>query len=73
MPCCLDHDGDIDIGNIFQEDLGDILALPRAKALYDGFSARRPSEELCRRCGFATRFNKQKTYNFESSSDLYLD
>ncbi len=60
VPCCLDHDGDIDIGNIFQKDLGDILALPRAKALYDGFSARRPSEELCRRCGFATRFNKQR-------------
>ena len=58
IPCCLDHEGDIPLGNIFEKPLGEILASPRAKALYDGFSARRPSEELCRRCGYAARFNK---------------
>ncbi|MBR4869451.1 MAG: radical SAM protein [Oscillospiraceae bacterium] len=44
IPCCLDHEGDIPLGNIFEHTLGEILASPRAKALYDGFSARRPSE-----------------------------
>lgn len=56
VPCCLDHEGDIPLGNIFTEELSKILSSPRAKALYDGFSCGRPSEELCRRCGYATRF-----------------
>ncbi len=58
VPCCLDADGEIGLGNIFTEELDDILSSPRAKALYEGFSNRRPSEELCRKCGYATRFNK---------------
>ena len=57
VPCCLDHEGDIPLGNLFEQDLDAILSGERAKALYDGFSCGRPSEELCRRCGFATRFN----------------
>lgn len=56
VPCCLDHEGDIPLGNIFTEELEAILASPRAKAVYDGFTRGRPSEELCRRCGYATRF-----------------
>ena len=56
VPCCLDHEGDIPLGNIFLEELPAILQSPRAKALYDGFSRRQPSEALCRRCGFAKRF-----------------
>lgn len=56
VPCCLDHEGDIPLGNLFTQELSEILSSPRAKALYDGFSCGRPSEELCRRCGYATRF-----------------
>ena len=56
VPCCLDHEGDIALGNILQEDLGQILASPRAKALYDGFSRSVATEELCRKCGYARRF-----------------
>lgn len=56
VPCCLDHEGDIALGNLLTQDLDDILASPRARALYDGFSRREPSEELCRRCAYATRF-----------------
>lgn len=56
VPCCLDHEGDIPLGNLLVQDLDSILAGPRAAALYRGFSQRHPSEELCRRCGFATRF-----------------
>lgn len=58
VPCCLDHDGDIALGNAFQEDLADVLASPRAKAIYDGFSRGKATEELCRRCGYAERFVK---------------
>ena len=56
VPCCLDHEGDIPLGNLFTQELTEILKSPRAQALYDGFSCGRPSEELCRRCGYATRF-----------------
>lgn len=56
VPCCLDHEGDIPLGNLFTQELSEILNAQRAKALYDGFSCGRPSEELCRRCGYATRF-----------------
>ncbi len=57
-PCCLDHEGDIPLGNLLAEELDGILSSPRARAVCDGFSQRRPSEELCRRCGFAERFNR---------------
>ncbi|MBQ3497421.1 MAG: SPASM domain-containing protein [Oscillospiraceae bacterium] len=56
VPCCLDHEGDLSLGSIFAQPLDEILHSPRAKALYDGFSRRRPCEELCRRCGYASRF-----------------
>lgn len=55
-PCCLDHEGDVPLGNLLEQSLEEILDSPRARALVRGFSEGRPSEELCRRCGFATRF-----------------
>ena len=56
VPCCLDHEGDIALGNLFAQELDEILESPRARALYDGFSRRKATEELCRRCGYARRF-----------------
>ena len=58
VPCCLDHEGDMALGNLFTQPLTKILNSPRACALREGFSRRKPAEELCRRCGFAARFNK---------------
>ncbi len=54
VPCCLDSAGAINLGNLFQQELDEILATPRARAIYDGFSQRRAVEPLCRRCGCAT-------------------
>ena len=56
VPCCLDHEGDIPLGNLFEQSLEEILDSSRAKALYEGFSCRKATEELCRRCGYARRF-----------------
>ena len=58
VPCCLDHEGAMALGNLFTQPLTKILNSPRACALREGFSRRKPAEELCRRCGFAARFNK---------------
>lgn len=56
VPCCLDHEGDIPLGNLYDQSLQEILDSPRAKAIYDGFSCRKATEELCRKCGYAKRF-----------------
>ena len=56
VPCCLDHEGDIALGNLFTQNMDEILNSPRAKAIYDGFTARQAVEPLCRRCGYARRF-----------------
>lgn len=57
VPCCLDSDGVIPLGNVFQEEIKDILSTERATAIVKGFDRRVAVEELCRRCGYAQRFN----------------
>lgn len=56
VPCCLDHEGDIALGNLFSQNLPEILDDTPAKSLLSGFSARKLSHPLCRRCGYAKRF-----------------
>ncbi len=53
VPCCLDHEGDIPLGNLFEQNMDEILAAPRAQAIFRGFEQGLAVEELCRRCGFA--------------------
>ena len=56
VPCCLDHEGDIALGNLFTQELDEILMSRRAQEIYNGFSDRTAIEELCRKCGYARRF-----------------
>ena len=56
VPCCLDADGEMALGNIFESDVRGILKCKRAEAMREGFSQKLASEELCRRCGYARRF-----------------
>lgn len=53
VPCCLDHEGDVALGNLFEQELEEILDSPRAQAICRGFQQGTASEKLCRRCGFA--------------------
>ena len=57
VPCCLDHNGDIPLGNMFVQPVEEILDSPRARAIVEGFSRRKAAEELCRKCGYARRFH----------------
>lgn len=57
VPCCLDSEGTINLGNIFENDIEDILNSNRAKAIVKGFNIRKASEDLCKRCAYAQRFN----------------
>ncbi|MBR4074333.1 MAG: SPASM domain-containing protein, partial [Firmicutes bacterium] len=56
VPCCLDSDGVIALGNIFKEEISFILHSKRALAMLEGFQCGTASEELCKRCGYAQRF-----------------
>ncbi len=57
VPCCLDSEGSINLGNIFKDDLNNILNSDRAKSIKCGFDRRIAVEELCQKCGYAQRFN----------------
>lgn len=59
VPCCLDGEGHMALGNLFEQSLEEILESPRSRAIYDGFSNRRAIEALCQRCGYATRYAKK--------------
>lgn len=59
VPCCLDAEGSLALGNLFDTPLQEILEGTRARAMYDGFTQRRAVEALCRRCGYAKRFQKK--------------
>lgn len=56
VPCCLDNNGEINLGNILNTDLDDIINSPRALNIYNGFSNRKACEELCKKCSFARKF-----------------
>ena len=58
VPCCLDHDGDIPLGNLFGQPLEEILSSPRAKAIYDGFTSHKCVDPLCKRCMRATYYRR---------------
>ena len=56
VPCCLDNDGDIPLGNIFDEDFESILTSSRVASMQNGFKNRLCIEELCKKCEFKNRF-----------------
>ena len=56
IPCCLDHEGDVTLGNVFDSPVREILSSDRARKILAGFDKRIAVEELCQRCGYARRF-----------------
>lgn len=58
VPCCLDGEGECPLGNLFAEDLGEILARPPLEEMARGFREHRVTQELCRRCGYRVRFQR---------------
>jgi len=56
VPCCLDGEGVINLGNINKIQFSEIIESGRAKNIYQGFSRRDVIEELCRKCGYRKKF-----------------
>ena len=56
VACCLDSEGKLALGNIFESKICDILSTPRAQNIYKGFTDRNTLEDFCKTCTFANKF-----------------
>lgn len=59
VPCCLDQDGEIKLGNIFDEKLEEIINSEMAKKIIEGFKKHKIIHNLCKRCGYRTKFENK--------------
>jgi len=57
VPCCLDCDGIIALGDLHEQRLEEILKTPRTTHMIQGFKEGKAVEELCQRCSYKDRFN----------------
>ncbi|MDA7816612.1 SPASM domain-containing protein [Sulfurimonas sp.] len=58
VPCCLDGDGIINLGNLHTTPLTDVLASKRAIDMLEGFANSKAVEELCMKCSYKDRFSE---------------
>lgn len=56
VPCCLDKEARLDLGNCGSQSLAEILEGKRAKAMREGFAHKKLAEDLCQRCTYIKRF-----------------
>lgn len=56
VPCCLDKEGKIPLGNVKDEEILTILNSDRAQKILKGFKDNKLVENLCQRCQYITRF-----------------
>ncbi len=57
VPCCLDANGDLALGNLHEQTLETILKSPLSCRIRQGFLQKKRIMPLCQRCGFASRFD----------------
>ena len=57
VPCCLDKEAAIPLGNVADTPILDILGSNRAQTIIKGFKQRQLVENLCQRCQYIERFN----------------
>ena len=63
VPCCLDNNGDIPLGNILEEDLETILNKPLSKTIKENFGNSKITCKLCKTCGFLKRLENKRGHN----------
>lgn len=59
VPCCLDGEGVINLGNVHEQSFSEIVEGERANNIVEGFSRREAVEELCRKCGYRQKFGME--------------
>lgn len=55
VPCCLDGEGIINLGNIYEDDFLEIITSDRATKMKKNFENRKVIEKYCKTCGFWSR------------------
>lgn len=60
VPCCLDSDGIINLGNIFENDMSEIISSSRYRDLLQSFKSKKPCEALCKSCTFKEKLNSNR-------------
>ena len=66
IPCCLDTMGIINLGNIYQEEISEILEKNIVKEMIDNFKKGYKCQELCKHCCFLTSKNNTEKINCKS-------
>lgn len=59
VPCCLDKEACIKLGNIKNEPLIDILKSEKSQKILNGFKKNLLTEDLCKHCSYIKRFEKK--------------
>lgn len=62
VPCCLDKEAVINLGNIHKDNIQNILSSPMAMEIKHGFENGRLVHDLCKRCDYVSRFSKGKKH-----------
>lgn len=57
VPCCLDSDGSINLGNLFTTPLDTILSSEKVKNIRKAFQKNTVTEHLCKCCSYRSRFS----------------
>ncbi len=63
VPCCLDHNCNIPLGNINKNTIVEILSHRRAQDMKKGFSERKLVEDMCKKCTFIKRLERNRDKN----------
>jgi radical SAM protein with 4Fe4S-binding SPASM domain len=73
VPCCLDKEAVINLGNCLETPLQNLLNGPRAQAMRRGFANGHLVENLCQRCNFVARFDRKAHSLTNNSRRLHID
>ena len=68
VPCCLDSQGIINLGNIFETSLENIIQSERFKKMHQNFKKGIKCETLCKKCNFSEIRLKKSKYKKEIQS-----
>lgn len=52
VPCCIDAEANLRLGNIFNDDLQQIIQSEKAMQIKNGFANHKAVEDFCKKCGF---------------------
>jgi radical SAM protein with 4Fe4S-binding SPASM domain len=52
VPCCIDADAHLHLGNIYTDDLWQVVHTKKALLIKEGFARKEAIEDFCKVCGF---------------------